>query len=105
MTRTVLTMTQVAGRLGVSPRTIRLYERHGFITLERCGGRCLVGPTEIEVIALIERLKADLGINLSGVGVILEMRRKMMELQNRLNEWEREFDQRLAQALENSRRP
>jgi MerR family transcriptional regulator/heat shock protein HspR len=100
----LLTLTEVSRRLGVSPRTIRLYAEEGFIQLERSGGRCRMGPAEIEVIVTIERLRRDLGVNRSGVGVILEMRRKMDELAARLEAMEREFDERLVQALENQRR-
>ncbi|MBF0531006.1 MAG: MerR family transcriptional regulator [Deltaproteobacteria bacterium] len=99
MTRSVLTITEVARRLGIATKTIRVYEEEGFITIRRSSGRCLLEFDDLEVIVRIERLKDDLGVNLHGIGVILEMRQKIMELQSRLAEMEREFDRRLQEAL------
>ena len=97
MPRPVLSITQVSQRLGVSSKTIRIYEAEGFIRLERVANRCLVDPEQVAMIALIERLKADLGINLPGIGVILEMRRKMEAMQNRMDQMEQEMKQQLQQ--------
>jgi MerR family transcriptional regulator/heat shock protein HspR len=101
MTEVVLTITQVAERLGISRRTIRVYESEGFITVERRGNRTLLRPSDIEAILRIERLRNDLGVNLAGVGVILEMRRKMIEMQQQLDRMEREFDRKIREALSN----
>lgn len=100
MPRPVITITQVARRTGVSTRTIRTYEEEGFIAIERVAGRCLLCPEDVETVLLVERLKSDLGVNLAGAAVILEMRRKMLDLQNRLEEMERDFEERLRRALE-----
>ena len=99
MTEVVLTITQVAERLGISRRTIRIYESEGFITVERQGNRTLLRSPDIEAILRIERLRNDLGINLAGVGVILEMRRKMIEMQQHIDRMEREFDRKVREAL------
>jgi MerR family transcriptional regulator, heat shock protein HspR len=88
MPEPILTISQVAARLGISVRTIRVYEEEGFITVERYGRHCLVRPSDVEAIAMIQRLKSDLGVNLAGIGVILEMRRTIEELQERLLEME-----------------
>ena len=98
MTRPILTITHVAHRMGISTRTIRIYAEEGFIRLERQAGRCLLDPEDVAAIAVIERLKADLGVNLAGVGVILEMRKKMSEMRERLDLMEREFEQLLNQS-------
>ncbi len=100
MARHVITITQVARRMGISTRTIRAYEDEGFIAMERVAGRCLLCREDVETILLVERLKTDLGINLAGAAVILEMRSRMQELQERLDEMEREFEERLRLALE-----
>jgi len=104
MPRPIITITQVARHLGVSTRTIRIYEEEGLITVERAGGRCFLRPKDVEVIALTERLKQDLGVNVAGVGVILEMRNKMIELQKQIDLMERDFQERVRQALEEQRR-
>jgi MerR family transcriptional regulator/heat shock protein HspR len=101
MTEVVLTITQVAERLGISRRTIRIYESEGFITVERQGNRTLLRPPDIEAILRIERLRNDLGVNLAGVGVILEMRRKLVEMQQQIDRMEREFDRKVRDALSN----
>ena len=104
MPKPILTITRVARRLGIRTRTIRTYEEEGFVTLERSGGRCFISPRDVEVIALVERLKGDLGVNLAGVGVILEMRQKLIEAQEQMREMELEFERRLGEALAEQRR-
>jgi len=104
MLEPVLTITRVARRLGISPRTIRTYEEEGFIVLERTGNRCFIRTDDVESVVLIERLKNDLGINIAGIGVVLEMRRKMKELQDQLTKWEAEFEKQLERAVEEQRR-
>ena len=92
MIRPVFSISQVARRMGISTRTIRVYEEEGFIIIRRVQGRCLIAPEDVERITMIERLKADLGLNIAGIGVILEMRQKIMALQERLEELERGLD-------------
>jgi len=96
----ILTITQVSRRLGISIRTIHTYEEEGFIRIERCGGRALLRPWDVESIVMIERLKSDLGVNIAGIGVILEMRRKIMTLQDRIQAMEEELERRLQAAIE-----
>jgi MerR family transcriptional regulator, heat shock protein HspR len=102
MTEIVLTITQVAERLGISRRIIRVYESEGFITVERQGNRTMLRSSDVEAILRIERLRNDLGINIAGVGVILEMRRKMIEMRQHIDRMEREFDRQLHDALSNT---
>ncbi|MBU2546918.1 MAG: MerR family transcriptional regulator [Proteobacteria bacterium] len=104
MPQPILTITQVARRLGVQTRTIRVYEREGFVTLERLGGRYYLRPGDVEVIAMVERLKTDLGVNLAGVGVIMEMRHKLLKLQEQMIQMELEYQRRLEEALNDQRR-
>ena len=99
MTEIVLTISQVARRLGISVRTIRVYESEGFITVERQGNRTILRPSDVDAILRIERLRSDLGVNLAGIGVILEMRQKLIEMQQHLDRMEREFDRQLREAL------
>ena len=81
----ICSINRVARRLNLSVRTIRTYEAEGFITIERISGRCFLRPQEIELVALISRLRKDLGVNLAGVGAILEMRQRIMELQEEID--------------------
>jgi MerR family transcriptional regulator/heat shock protein HspR len=71
----------VADMLEIHPQTLRLYEREGFIKPDRTEGNTrLYSDTDIEDIRRVLHLTRDLGVNLAGVEVILEMRRKMEEL-------------------------
>ncbi len=80
MPRQIYAISRVARRLGLSVRTIRHYEEEDFFTMERISGRCYLRPGDIEIIALAERLRKDLGVNLAGVGVVLEMRQNILAL-------------------------
>lgn len=98
--RPILTITEVARRMGVSRKTIRIYEQEGFIRLERVSGRCVLPQSEVESIARIERLRKDLGVNIAGIGVILQMRERMQEMQKEIARMEEEMERRLRQAVD-----
>ena len=71
----------VAEMFEIHPQTLRLYEREGFIKPDRTEGNTrLYSDADIEEIRRVLHLTRDLGVNLAGVEVILEMRRKMEEL-------------------------
>lgn len=73
--------------LGVHPQTLRLYEREGFVRPRRTrGGTRLYSERDLEEIRRILHLTRDLGMNLAGVEVVLEMRRKMERMQAELEE-------------------
>jgi MerR family transcriptional regulator/heat shock protein HspR len=73
--------------LGVHPQTLRLYEREGFVHPRRTrGGTRLYSERDLEAVRRILHLTRDLGMNLAGVEVVLEMRRKMERMQEELEE-------------------
>lgn len=77
----------VSELLGVHPQTMRLYEREGFINPRRTGGNTrLYSERDVEETRRVLHLTRDLGVNLAGVEVILEMRRKMEKMQSELEE-------------------
>ncbi|HEY5610305.1 MAG TPA: MerR family transcriptional regulator [Thermoanaerobaculia bacterium] len=77
----------ISERYNIHPQTLRLYEREGLIKPSRTMGNTrLYGPDEIRTLELILRLTRDLGVNLAGVEVILN-------LQKRLGEMEMDLDQ------------
>lgn len=77
----------VSELLGVHPQTMRLYEREGFINPRRTGGNTrLYSERDVEETRRVLHLTRDLGVNLAGVEVILEMRRKMEKMQAELEE-------------------
>ncbi len=104
MVEAVLTITQVAQRLGITTRTIRIYEEEGFIRLEQRGDTIIMDPEDVEILMVAERLKNDLGINLAGIGVILDMRRRIMALRSHLADQEAAMEKRIQEALANERR-
>ena len=77
----------VSELLNVHPQTLRLYEREGFIRPRRTKGNTrLYSERDVEEVRRVLHLTRDLGVNLAGVEVVLEMRRKMECLQAELEE-------------------
>lgn len=78
---------EVLETTGVSRRRLRVYEEVGLVTPTRGEDTALLYTEEsVETVRRIQRLRSDLGVNLAGVQVILEMRRKIVELQKDLDE-------------------
>ncbi len=68
----------VAERYNIHPQTLRLYEREGLITPARTEGNTRIyGPDELKRLEMILRLTRDLGANLAGVEVILNLTERM----------------------------
>ncbi len=77
----------VSELLGVHPQTLRLYEREGYVRPRRTrGGTRVYSEHDVESVRRILHLTRELGVNLAGVEVVLEMRRKIERLQNELDE-------------------
>lgn len=80
-------LDEVIENTGVSRRTLRTYEEVGLVGPSlREGGSLLYAEETVETIQRIRRLQNDLGVNLAGVQVILEMRKKIEDLQRSLEE-------------------
>ena len=68
----------VAEMFNIHPQTLRTYEREGLIRPSRSQGNTrLYSQDDLERIELILRLTNELGVNLAGVEVILNMRERM----------------------------
>ena len=77
----------VAEMLKLHPQTLRMYERKGLIHPSRTVGRTrLYSAEDVEEIARVTRLARDLGGNLAGIEIILRMRRRMIEMQARIED-------------------
>ena len=86
----------VAEMFEVHPQTLRAYEREGLLRPSRTDGNTrLYSEDDLERIELILRLTKDLGVNLAGVEVILNMRERMGEMQGRMNEMLQEVLRRM----------
>jgi MerR family transcriptional regulator/heat shock protein HspR len=89
------TISVVAEEYGIHPQTLRLYEREGLITPSRSAkGTRYYTEEDVERLELILNLTRDLGVNLAGVEIVLNMREKM-------NQMQREFENFLQYIREN----
>ena len=81
------TISAVAELYDIHPQTLRLYEREGLLKPSRSEGNTrLFVDSDLEQLEVILSLTRDLGVNLAGVEIILNMREKMSQMQ-------REFEQ------------
>jgi MerR family transcriptional regulator/heat shock protein HspR len=72
----------VAERFQIHPQTLRLYEREGLITPVRSAGNTRLYDEEtIRRLETILTLTRDLGVNLAGVEVILNLQEQMDQMQ------------------------
>jgi len=78
----------VAKSYGIHPQTLRLYEREGLLKPSRTEGNTrLYSDEDLKQLEVILNLSRDLGVNLAGIEIILNMRRKMEQMQADLNEF------------------
>ena len=76
----------VAERYGIHPQTLRLYEREGLIKPMRSAGNTRLYDEEaIRRLETILTLTRDLGVNLAGVEVILNMKERMEQMQGEVD--------------------
>ncbi len=84
------TISAVAELYDIHPQTLRLYEREGLLTPSRSVGNTrLYEDSDLERLEIILSLTRELGVNLAGVEIILNMRAKMDQMQR---EFENFFD-------------
>jgi MerR family transcriptional regulator, heat shock protein HspR len=78
----------VSKNYGIHPQTLRLYEREGLLKPSRTEGNTrLYSEEDLEQLETILTLTRDLGVNLAGVEIILNMRRKIEAMQHEVNEF------------------
>lgn len=84
----------ISERYNIHPQTLRMYEREGLITPARTSGNTrLYGQDEIRKLELILALTRDLGVNLSGVEVILNLKKSLDEAQEAIERAGDHFEQ------------
>jgi MerR family transcriptional regulator/heat shock protein HspR len=84
----------IAERYNIHPQTLRLYEREGLIKPVRTAGNTrLYGLDEIHKLEMILALTRDLGVNLAGVEVILNVQQALQDAQEAIERAEDHFDQ------------
>ena len=90
----------VADRYGIHPQTLRLYEREGLLKPSRTEGNTrLYSQQDLERLETILSLTRDLGVNLAGVEIILNMREKMDRMQREVDEFMNYVKHELARGL------
>jgi MerR family transcriptional regulator/heat shock protein HspR len=98
--RKYVMISVVAERFAIHPQTLRLYEKEGLIQPRRSAGNTRLYDEEtLDRLETILTLTRDLGVNLAGVEVILNMRDQLEALQRRLDRLHAEH-----RALERQRR-
>ena len=79
-------MISIASQLtGLHPQTVRLYERLGLVAPKRVNNKNrLYSDSDIARLQQIRRFTQDMGVNLAGVEIILELLQKIEELQRQV---------------------
>jgi MerR family transcriptional regulator/heat shock protein HspR len=81
-------ISAVAEQYNIHPQTLRLYEREGLLAPSRSEGNTrLYTDDDIERLEVILKLTRELGVNLAGVEIILNMREKMAAMQRQIEEF------------------
>jgi MerR family transcriptional regulator/heat shock protein HspR len=95
--RAAYMISAVAEQYEIHPQTLRLYEREGLLKPSRSEGNTrLYTNGDIERLEVILHLTRDLGVNLAGVEIILNMREKMGEMQAQIQEFIASLNRELA---------
>ena len=98
--RSYYMISVVAQKYDIHPQTLRLYEREGLLRPSRTEGNTrLYSDDDLAQLETILSLTRDLGVNLAGVEIILNMRRKMERMQGEVNEFMEYVKHELAKGL------
>ena len=88
----VYLISVVASMLDIHPQTLRQYEREGLIEPSRTQGRMrLYSQRDIERMKLILRLTRQLGVNLAGVDIVLQLKEQIDEMQAEIDQLREEL--------------
>jgi MerR family transcriptional regulator/heat shock protein HspR len=86
----------VANNYGIHPQTLRLYEREGLLKPSRTEGNTrLYSEEDLHQLEVILNLTRDLGVNLAGVEIVLNMRKKLEQMQSEFAGFLRELKEEL----------
>jgi len=81
-------ISAVAEMYGIHPQTLRLYEREGLLKPSRTEGNTrLYTDEDLQRLEFILNLARDLGVNISGIAIILQMRERMEEMQRQIHDF------------------
>ena len=78
-------ISAVAEMYDIHPQTLRLYEREGLLIPSRSDGNTrLYTQEDLEQLEIILNLTRDMGVNLAGIDIIINMRRRMRQMQEEM---------------------
>ena len=81
-------ISAVAEMYEIHPQTLRLYEREGLLKPSRTEGNTrLYTDEDLERLEFILNLARDLGVNIAGIAIILQMRERMEEMQRQIQDF------------------
>ena len=90
-------ISAVAELYKLHPQTLRLYERVGLLKPSRSQGNTrLYTDADLERLDVILTLARDMGVNLAGIEIILNMREKMIEMERQMGEFAQVVQQELS---------
>jgi MerR family transcriptional regulator, heat shock protein HspR len=101
-------ISAVAELYKLHPQTLRLYERVGLLKPSRSQGNTrLYTDQDLERLDVILTLARDMGVNLAGIEIILNMREKMIEMEHQMEEFAHVVQQELSRvaSLRETRAP
>ncbi|WP_296824545.1 helix-turn-helix transcriptional regulator [Sulfurovum sp.] len=83
----VYLISVVATMLDIHPQTLRQYEREGLVEPSRTQGRMrLYSQRDIDRMKLILRLTRQMGVNLAGVDIVLQLKEQIDEMQAEIDQ-------------------
>src|SRR5579863_1776825 len=93
-------ISAVAEIYKLHPQTLRLYERVGLLKPSRSQGNTrLYTDSDLERLDVILTLARDMGVNLAGIEIILNMREKMVEMEKQMTEFASAVQQELSRVI------
>jgi MerR family transcriptional regulator, heat shock protein HspR len=93
-------ISSVAELYKVHPQTLRLYERQGLLKPSRSEGNTrLYTEADLERLEMILNLARDMGVNLAGIEIILNLRDRMNQMQGQMEQFLRFVQQEIARGL------
>ncbi len=100
-------ISAVAEMYNIHPQTLRLYEREGLLIPARSDGNPrLYTQEDLEQLEIILNLTRELGVNLAGIDIIMNMRRRMKQMQEEMQAFvdtvQKEFGNRMGYNRESS---
>jgi len=88
----VYLISVVANMLEIHPQTLRQYEREGLVEPSRTQGRMrLYSQRDIDRMKLILRLTRQMGVNLAGVDIVLQLKEQIDEMQTEIDQLREEL--------------